>query len=75
MPVILKITQYDRGTVLSEFRATASSPKLEEVARTLKGASMLITQSLLKNLGREPVEVRDEDNRLRFTIDIESISF
>lgn len=75
MPVVLKITQYDRGAVLNEFRATATSPKLEEVARSLKGVSMLITQSALKNLGREPVEIRDEQNRLRFTIDIESISF
>lgn len=76
MPVTLKVTQYDRGAAAHSFRAVATSPTLEAMARSLSGVSMLMTKTALKkNIGKEPVEVRDDQGKLRFTIEIESITF
>lgn len=74
MPVELKIKQFDRGSLVSEFSATASSPKLESVAKALSGVSMLIRPGNLKNIGNEPVLIHDKQGWLLFEIAIERIS-
>lgn len=75
MPVELKVKQFDRGTLVSEFSATASSTKLESVAKALSGVSMLIRSGNLKNIGSEPVQIHDKQGRLLFEITIGRVWF